>query len=159
MLALALAAGAALAVGGAPSERCFAWARGATGVDPVAEASRPVVPSPLMPPETPADRTARFGRAYDACLASVGYETPPPDAVTTSPPSVLVVGRPVAFRPGALPVSVICDDLSVVRVDDAGTFLWLTGLKPGETSCSFGSAVHAGRRAIYHFVVRADSTQ
>lgn len=159
MRVLAMAAGAVLGVGGAPSERCFAWARGATGVDPVAEASRPAVPSSLLPPETPAERTTRFGRAYDACLASVGYETPPPDAVMTTPPSVLVVGRPIAFRPPALPVSVICDDLSVVRVDDAGTFLWLTGLKPGETSCSFGNALYAGRRALYHFVVRADSTQ
>jgi hypothetical protein len=140
MLALALAAGSALAVGGAPAERCFAWTRAATGADAAADATR-------------------FGRAYLACLASVGYETPPPDGVMTSPPSVLVVGRPVAFRPGPLPVSVICDDLSVVRVDDAGTFLWLTGLKPGETSCSFGNAAHAGRRAVYHFVVRGDSTQ
>ena len=159
MLVLAIAAAVALGVGGAPAERCFAWTRGATGVDPVAEASRPAAQSPLLPRETPAERSTRFGRAYDACLASVGYETPPPDAIMTSPPSVLVVGQPIAFRPAALPVSVICDDLSVVRVDDAGTFLWLTGLKPGETSCSFGNALYAGRRAIYHFVVRAGSTQ
>jgi hypothetical protein len=80
-----------------------------------------------------------------------------PTAYVQQPPDVLVVGSPVAFKPATLPVSVICDDLSVVRVDDAGTFLWLIGLKPGATSCSFGSAQLAGRRLLYHFVVRAPS--
>ncbi|HEX9100902.1 MAG TPA: hypothetical protein VF997_01795, partial [Polyangia bacterium] len=76
-------------------EQCVAWAREQTGAD-----------------------RARFGRAYDACLSSLGYTTPTTDGndYVTVPPSVLVVGRPVAFKPAALPVSVICDDLSVVRV-------------------------------------------
>ena len=137
---LAMAATAALAVGGTPAERCFAWTRAATGAEP-------------------GDRAGRFVRGYDACLASEGYVPVQPDELPSQPPSVLVVGQPVAFKPVALPVSVICDDLDVVRVDDGGTFLWLTGLKPGETTCSFGGAVHAGRRFVYHFVVRAGSTK
>lgn len=117
-------------------EYCFAWAHAVAEADPALDAPR-------------------FERAVAACRASQGYVPTVASDVSTSPPSVLVVGEPVAFRPPALPVSVVCDDLSVVRVEDAGAFLWLTGLKPGETSCSFGSAQQAGRRALYHFTVRS----
>lgn len=65
----------------------------------------------------------------------------------------LTVGQPVAFVPVERPVTVICDDLSVLRVDDAGTYLRLTGLKPGATACSFSSLLTPGRRAVYNFVV------
>ena len=65
----------------------------------------------------------------------------------------LTVGRPVAFVPVETPVSVICDDLSVLRVDDEGTYLRLTGLKAGATACSFSSLLTPGRRAVYNFVV------
>jgi hypothetical protein len=71
-----------------------------------------------------------------------------------APPSVLVVGQPVAFRPPALPVSVICDDTSIIRVEDAGTFLRLTGLRAGTTTCSFGSPLQPGRRQLQRFEVR-----
>ena len=65
----------------------------------------------------------------------------------------LTVGEPVAFVPTELPVTVICDDLSVLRVDEEGSFLRLTGLQPGATACSFTSLRTPGRRLVYHFVV------
>jgi len=68
---------------------------------------------------------------------------------------VLVVGQPIAFNPPTLPVSIICDDLSVVRVEDAGTFLRITGLRPGATSCSVGSPQRPGLRQIHRFDVRS----
>jgi len=146
ILLLVLLAAPAPSINRSPTgEQCFAWTRDATGVDPNGA------------PATQGDDSVRFSRGYQACLSSVGYEVPPPNGIVQQPPSILVVGQPVAFKPPVLPVSVICDDVSVVRVDDAGTFLWLTGVKPGETSCSFGAAVHAGRRALYHFVVQAAS--
>jgi hypothetical protein len=55
------------------AERCFAWTRDNTGVDPVAEASAPAVQSPEGPYEPPSQRSARFSRGYQACLASEGY--------------------------------------------------------------------------------------
>ena len=74
-------------------------------------------------------------------------------AVGTTTQQTLVVGEPVAFVPAARPATVVCDDLSIVRVDDAGTYLRLTGLKPGATACSFSSLLAPGQRAIYRFVV------
>ena len=65
----------------------------------------------------------------------------------------LVVGQPVAFVPAALPATVVCDDLSILRVDDAGSYLRLTGLQPGATDCSFSSLLAPGRRTVYRFVV------
>lgn len=147
-----LAAVAALIFAPTPRdlEQCYAWTVGATGVDPVAEATAPAPQPPALPPESESERMVRFSRGYAACLQSRS------DVDAAEPPSVaLVVGRPVPFRPPALPASVICDDLSVVRVEDAGTFLRLTGLKPGETSCSFGSAQQAGRRALYRIRVQS----
>jgi hypothetical protein len=76
-------------------------------------------------------------------------------APATGPTHVLVVGQPIAFKPPTLPVSIICDDLSVVRVEDAGTFLRITGLRPGATSCSVGSPQRPGLRQIHHFDVRS----
>jgi hypothetical protein len=76
-------------------------------------------------------------------------------APATGPTHVLVVGQTVAFTPPTLPVSIICDDLSVVRVEDAGTFLRITGLRPGATSCSVGSPQRPGLRQMHHFDVRA----
>ncbi len=157
VMAATVTAVAATAMAQPDAGRCFAWARDNTGIDPAAEASRPVRPS-SSDPETPDERSARFSRAYRACLASDGYEMAPPTAgYVSEPPSVLVVGVPIAYKPATLPVSVVCDDTRIVRVDDAGTFLWLSGMAPGETDCSFGDAAHAGRRRLYHFVVRAAS--
>jgi hypothetical protein len=76
-------------------------------------------------------------------------------APATGPTHVLVVGEPIAFKPPTLPVSVICDDLSVLRVEDAGTFLRITGLRPGATSCSVGSPQRPGLRQMHHFEVRS----
>jgi hypothetical protein len=80
--------------------------------------------------------------------AGVARAQPPAEQRLT-----LRVGQPVAFTPVPLPTQVICDDLSIVRVEDAVDHLRLIGLKPGSTSCSFGSAALAGRRVLYHFVV------
>ena len=55
------------------ADECFAWTRANTGVDPVAEATRPAHESPLDPYERPSARRERFSRGYLACLASRGY--------------------------------------------------------------------------------------
>jgi hypothetical protein len=74
-------------------------------------------------------------------------------AATPAHELTLRVGQPVPFNPGALPAQVICDDLSVVRVADAGQTLQLTGLRPGSTLCSFGTPAYSGRRILYRFNV------
>jgi hypothetical protein len=98
-------------------------------------------------------------RALVAALMVAAVMIPPcrlrAAPVAGAPTKHLVVGRPIAFTPPTLPVSVICDDTSVVAVEDAGTSLRITGLKAGATACSFGSALQAGRRQIYNFEVRA----
>jgi len=89
-----------------------------------------------------------FGFAFlVAAVAGFRAERLPERQVT------LRVGQPVPFTPGALPTQVICDDVSVVRVDDAGDHLRLTGLRPGSTACSFGSAATPGQRVLYRFLV------
>jgi hypothetical protein len=66
---------------------------------------------------------------------------------------VLHVDRPIAFTPGFLPAQVICDDLSIVRVEDAGTSFRITGLKEGSTLCSFWATGRGGIRRLFRFVV------
>jgi hypothetical protein len=51
----------------------------------------------------------------------------------------LKVSTSVEFSPGFLPAQVVCDDLTVVRVDDIGKSFRLTGLKAGVTFCSCAS--------------------
>lgn len=81
-------------------------------------------------------------------------ETPAPLGTSRNADArVVVMGQPLAFVPFELPVNVVCDDLSVLSVADAGTFLRLTGLKPGATDCSFSSLRTPGRRFVYRFVV------
>jgi hypothetical protein len=41
----------------------------------------------------------------------------------------------------------------VLQVVEVGNYFRLTGLKPGETACSFSSLVTPGRRLVYRFVV------
>lgn len=80
----------------------------------------------------------------------------PPAPVGTSRNAderVVVMGQPLAFVPFELPVSVVCDDLTVLSVVDEGSFLRLTGLKPGATDCSVSSLRTPGRRFVYRFVV------
>jgi hypothetical protein len=66
----------------------------------------------------------------------------------------LEVGTPISFTPGQLPAAVVCDDLSVVRVEDAGDHFRITGLRPGSTLCSFSSLRMGGLRREYRFTVR-----
>ncbi len=87
-------------------------------------------------------------------VAAAGARAQPGAGVVgTETTRTLVVGEPVAFVPAARPATVVCDDLSILRVDDAGSFLRLTGLQPGATDCSFSSLLAPGRRTVYHFVV------
>ena len=98
-----------------------------------------------------------MGRRACAALLFVAALVPPCRlrAAPATPSTELIVGRPVALQPPALPVSVICDDTSIVRVEDAGDRLVVTGLRPGSTACSFGTPSRAGRRHLYRFDVRA----
>ena len=54
------------------AKACHAWAIATTGVDPVVEAERPHVPPPNAVPEAESERSLRFSRGYQACLAGVG---------------------------------------------------------------------------------------
>jgi hypothetical protein len=54
------------------AERCDAWAVAATGVDPRVEAERPYVTPLHEVPESASERSLRFSRGYEACLASEG---------------------------------------------------------------------------------------
>ena len=45
----------------------------------------------------------------------------------------LKVGKPKLWSPGYPCMMIVCDDKSVVRVEDAGTALRLVGLSPGST--------------------------
>jgi hypothetical protein len=54
------------------AEYCHRWAVEATGVNPVAEAERPYVTPPNAIPEEESERSLRFSRGYDSCLASLG---------------------------------------------------------------------------------------
>lgn len=76
-----------------------------------------------------------------------------PDTLT------LAVGQSVNYTPGFLPAQVVCDDRSIVRVEDAGTAFRLTGLKPGETDCAFWSIAIKGKRRVVHVSVAANSRQ
>jgi hypothetical protein len=66
---------------------------------------------------------------------------------------MLVVGQSVDFTPGISPTFANCDDLTIIRVGEAGSQLRLTGLKPGSTLCSFGSLASPGRPRLYRFTV------
>jgi hypothetical protein len=90
---------------------------------------------------------------FVALVAGSARAQPHDVGVGSETSRTLVVGQPVAFVPAALPATVVCDDLSIVRVDDAGSYLRLTGLQPGATDCSFGSLLAPGRRTVYRFVV------
>jgi hypothetical protein len=49
----------------------------------------------------------------------------------------LRVGQPVLWSPGYPCIMIVCDDPTVVRVEDAQTSLRLTGLRVGSTRCGF----------------------
>jgi hypothetical protein len=80
-----------------------------------------------------------------------------PVAAETTPgaePMQLERGKPVDFRPGFLPAQVVCDDLSVIKVEDAGDHFRLTGLKAGKTLCGFSSVAPSGRRRLLEITIR-----
>lgn len=64
----------------------------------------------------------------------------------------LKVGQSVYYTPGFLPAQVMCDDRSIVRVDDAGSTFRLTALRAGETDCAFWSIAMKGIRRVVHVV-------
>jgi hypothetical protein len=64
----------------------------------------------------------------------------------------LKVGQSMSYTPGFLPAQVVCDDQSVVRIDDAGSAFRLTALKAGETDCAFWSIALKGIRRVVHIV-------
>ncbi len=49
----------------------------------------------------------------------------------------LRVGKPRLWSPGYACMMIVCDDPSVVRVEDAKTKLRLLGLRVGSTRCGF----------------------
>jgi hypothetical protein len=49
----------------------------------------------------------------------------------------LHVGKAILWSPGYPSITIVCDDRSLVQVEDAGEKLRLTGLRPGRTRCGF----------------------
>jgi len=49
------------------------------------------------------------------------------------------VGEAYQLHLGFIIVGLVCDDTSVVRVEDGGDHLRLVGLAPGQTKCGFWS--------------------
>jgi hypothetical protein len=66
---------------------------------------------------------------------------------------ILHLGQPTSFTPGVVPARVVCDDLSVVRVEATETHFVLVGLKPGSTLCSFWPISTPGLSRQFRFVV------
>jgi hypothetical protein len=60
------------------------------------------------------------------------------------------VGQAIDYTPGFLPAQVICNDVSLLRVEDAGTRFRITGVRAGETDCGFWSILFRGVRRIVH---------
>lgn len=65
----------------------------------------------------------------------------------------LKLNQSINFTPGFLPAQVVCDDLTVIKVEDAGQTFKITGLKAGSTLCGFTSTAMRGRRRVIEFVV------
>jgi hypothetical protein len=51
----------------------------------------------------------------------------------------IAVGEAYPLRLGFIIVGLVCDDTSMVRVEDGGDHLRLVGLVPGRTKCGFWS--------------------
>ena len=124
----------------ADQSACTAWAQRVTRDDGRATVSADV-------------HAERLDRGYAACLFTRGWQPASYSDGAVGPPQRLVVGQPVLFTPTRRPVMVICDDTTIVSVEDTGTSLRMTGLRAGETTCSFGSALTPGRRDVYRIVV------
>jgi hypothetical protein len=78
-------------------------------------------------------------------------------ATETTPgaePMRLTRGKPIDFRPGFFPAQVVCDDLAIVKVEDAGDHFRISGLKAGTTLCGFSSIAPSGKRRVLEIVVR-----
>jgi hypothetical protein len=84
-------------------------------------------------------------------LASRPLGEPPASAPDTLS---LRVGQAIDYTPGFLPAQVICNDVSIIRVEDAGTPFRLTGLRAGDTDCGFWSIALRGIRRVVHVRVR-----
>ena len=83
--------------------------------------------------------------------ADPGPQLISPAMSTSSEVLKLKVGESVGYTPGFLPAQVVCDDLSVVRVEDAGTRFRLVGLKAGATDCGFFNIAYPHH--LLHIVV------
>jgi hypothetical protein len=87
-------------------------------------------------------------------LLAVGLATAhPAHPANTVPQVALAVGQTIPFNPGELPATVICDDLTILRVEDEVDHFEVVGLKPGATLCSFAPPSLPGIRRVYRFVV------
>ena len=75
-------------------------------------------------------------------------------AQSTTQAIALAVGQAKSWTPGYLPAIPTCDDLSIVKVEDAGDHFVLTGSKAGRTQCSFRSGAVAGRTTLLTITVK-----
>jgi hypothetical protein len=66
---------------------------------------------------------------------------------------ILTVGASQEISLGYKPSMTICDDTSVVKVEDAGDAIRLTGLREGKTACGFRKAGGIPGRVVQVTVV------
>ncbi len=57
----------------------------------------------------------------------------------TLPQILIKVGEVYQLHLGFIIVGLVCDDTSLVRIEDGGDHLRLVGLAPGRTKCGFWS--------------------
>jgi hypothetical protein len=53
---------------------------------------------------------------------------------------VVAAGETVTLELGYQPIAIICDDPSIIRLRAEDGTIRFTGMKPGETTCSFRKA-------------------
>ena len=66
---------------------------------------------------------------------------------------ILTVGASTTIELGYKPSMTICDDTNVVKVEDAGDAIRLTGKHEGKTACSFRRAAGIPGRVVKITVV------
>jgi len=67
---------------------------------------------------------------------------------------ILTVGASQTVKLGYKPSMTICDDTNVVKVEDAGDSIRLTGLREGKTACGFRKAAGMPGRVLTITVVK-----
>jgi hypothetical protein len=72
---------------------------------------------------------------------------------------ILEVGEAKVLHLGYKPGMIVCDDLKIVKVEDAGDAIRMTGLAEGKTSCGFRKSAGLPGRVVDVEVVAPKSAK